>query len=307
MIRTAFVVMVFALTGLPAIAKPNEGPVVKPTDDPWTKTQSAVKRDPLKRPLLWSITKNGKTTYALGTMHVGVDAEARLPQIVWDKIDAAPAFAMETDTTDPVILGMGQRKAGTLHDDLGPAYWKKLEALIEPAVLRGLDKLSPAIAAAMLSVRGLPITPPMDGILLARASRLGKRIVYLEPAAKQAALLEKWMDIRTLKVILDAPDSGLKTTKEMLAAYVAGDESKLLALADSQKQQQLDHGFTEAEYQQSMEDMLYARNASWIAGIEAMHAGGGGFIAVGALHLVGKRSVLDLLAAKGYKVLRVTQ
>jgi uncharacterized protein YbaP (TraB family) len=36
-----------------------------------------------------------------------------------------------------------------------------------------------------------------------------------------------------------------------------------------------------------------------------MHAAGGGFVAVGVLHLVGPRSVADLLGRKGYKVTRV--
>src|SRR5688572_9060616 len=69
--------------------------------DPWQK--DAPKKDPLARPLFWSIEKDGKTSYALGTIHLGVDAEARLPQIVWDKIDALPAFAMETDLNDPAL------------------------------------------------------------------------------------------------------------------------------------------------------------------------------------------------------------
>ena len=37
-----------------------------------------------------------------------------------------------------------------------------------------------------------------------------------------------------------------------------------------------------------------------------MHAAGGGFIAVGALHLIGKKSVLEMLAAKGYKIARIS-
>ena len=43
------------------------------------------------------------TTYALGTIHLGVDPESRLPPVVWDKLDAARAFAMETDLSDPVL------------------------------------------------------------------------------------------------------------------------------------------------------------------------------------------------------------
>src|SRR5688500_7292588 len=55
--------------------------------DPWK--QDAPKKDPLARPLFWSIEEDGKTSLALGTIHVRVDAEARLPSIVWDKIDAS--------------------------------------------------------------------------------------------------------------------------------------------------------------------------------------------------------------------------
>src|SRR5688500_10624373 len=66
----------------------------------------AVPTHPLPRPLFWSIEKDGKTSYALGTMHGGVDAHERLPTIVWDKLDAAKTFAMETDTADPALASM---------------------------------------------------------------------------------------------------------------------------------------------------------------------------------------------------------
>jgi len=52
--------------------------------DPWSKPAAA--KDPLKHPLFWSIEKDGKTSYALGTMHMGVDPQTRIPQIVWQNI-----------------------------------------------------------------------------------------------------------------------------------------------------------------------------------------------------------------------------
>ncbi len=69
-------------------------------------------QDPLPRPFLWSAEKDGRTTYLFGTMHVGIDAEARLPRLIWDKLDAAGAFAVETDVTDPAITRMGGRAGG---------------------------------------------------------------------------------------------------------------------------------------------------------------------------------------------------
>jgi uncharacterized protein YbaP (TraB family) len=146
----------------------------------------------------------------------------------------------------------------------------------------------------------------MDTLLLARAQRGNKQIVYLEPAAAEAAVLEKWMDVKALKAMLDDVPGSERHIKEMLDAYATGDEPRMVKLSDDEKAEALKHGYTQAEYDASMQDMLYNRNASWIPVIEKMHAAGGGFIAVGAMHLVGPNSVLELLAKKGYKVTRVT-
>jgi uncharacterized protein YbaP (TraB family) len=271
--------------------------------DPWMK--QAPSEAPLAHPLLWSVEKDGTATYFLGTMHLGVEPD-RLPKLVWSKFDAAPTFAMETDLADPSIGDM-QRPAGKhLHAELSDAEWKKLEQALTPDVAQRLDALKPMVAATMLSMRGLPMTAPMDGVLLGRAKNQHKQLVYLEPAAKEEALLEKWMDMRALKDMLDDLELGQQRAKDMLAAYVAGDDHKLLALADSERDEWLKRGHDPAEYEREMDEMLYDRNASWIAPIEKLHAAGGGFVATGALHLVGKRSVLDLLAAKGYKVTRLT-
>lgn len=278
-------------------------PPAAPAADPW---QGAVPaKDPLPRPFLFAAEKDGKTTHLLGTMHIGVDPEARLPALVWDQVDAATSFAVETDVSDPAISRIGSRSSGTLRDDLGPDYWKKLEFAITPQLAQALLHKSATIPATMLALRGIPSTPPMDGILLARAKLRGKQIVYLEAAARQAAMLEKHLNVKALKLMLDDLGKVERQTKQLLAAYVAGDEAKFSEITDEQRRDAIAGGYTEAEYDDSMEDLLYRRNASWIAAVERMHAGGGAFVAVGAMHLFGKRSVLELLAAKGYQIRRV--
>jgi hypothetical protein len=305
-LRVGLLVTLVALVGNAACKKapdPRGQPAAPPAADPW---QGAVPaKDPLPRPFLWSAAHGGTTTYLLGTMHVGIDAESRLPQLVWDKLEAAPSFAVETNVTDPAILNIGGRASGTLRDELGPEYWKKLELAITPQIAQALVHKSAMIPATMLALRGLPPTPPMDGILLARAQNRGKKVVYLEPASRQAAILEKHLNARALKLMLDDLDKIEQQSRQLLAAYVAGDEARFIAITDEQRKDALAHGYTEAEYDESMEDLLYRRNASWIAQIEKMHAAGGAFIAVGAMHLIGKRSVLELLLQKGFRISRV--
>src|SRR5687768_5778365 len=60
--------------------------------DPWAPKIAA---DPLiERPLIWTATKDGKTTYLFGTIHAGFDADTQLPAWLKAKLDEAPAFAM---------------------------------------------------------------------------------------------------------------------------------------------------------------------------------------------------------------------
>jgi uncharacterized protein len=277
---------------------------VTPAADPWAKGDAA--HDPLKRPMFWSVEKDGKTSYVLGTMHMGVDPQTRLPKLVWQRFDEAKTFAMETDLGGSGGLDIALKGDKTLRDLLGDEYWKKLEAALGKDEAQRYLRLKPMIPATVLQMRSLPQTPPMDGVLLGRAINQKKNIVYLEKIEHQAAMLEKWMTPRALRDMLDDLAEGEKHAKEMFAAYVAGDDEKLLALTAQEREDFKKHGRSEKEYDAQMEDLLYKRNASWIAPIEKLHAEGGGFIAVGAMHVVGKRSVLDLLQQKGYKVTRIT-
>jgi uncharacterized protein YbaP (TraB family) len=266
---------------------------------------SGATATPLPRPLLWSVDRDGKTTYFLGTMHAGIDAETRLPASVWTRLHAATTFAMEADLDDPIMATLMKPTERSLRDELGADYWKKLEDAMGPSVARALDHMQPMIPAAALAMRGLPPTLPMDKALASRAASEHKQVVFLEPASRQLAILGKWMNVKALKMMLDELPDEERRARAMIDAYVEGDEHTLAAISDSEKADALQHGYTAAEYEQEMNEMLYNRNASWIDPLEKLHAAGGGFVAVGALHLVGTRSVLELLAQKGYQVRRL--
>lgn len=274
------------------------------TADPWK--QEAAKKDPLKAIFFWSAEKDGKTSYFLGTMHMGIDPETRLPQIVWDKLDAAKTFAMEADISDPKLAETLIRSSGELRDDIGDAHWTKLQTAVGPAMAQQMAKMTPMGAAALMSLKDLPKTSPMDGVLLGRAINQKKQIVYLEEGSLQVQVLAKHMGARALKMMIDTYEKGAAQAKGMLDAYIAGDPEAILKVTDEQRAESLKHGFTQREYDEQMEDILYKRNASWIAAIEKMHTEGNAFIAVGALHLIGKRSVLEMLEKKGYKIARIT-
>lgn len=257
----------------------------------------------LGKPLLWSVQKDGRTTYLLGTMHAGFNAEKQLPKWVWDKLTAATALAVETNVTDPRLMSMGVRQDGkSLRDELGEEYYRKLVAELGEG--SALDRMTPAGAISVLQLKNFPPAMAMDLMLLGEAESAGKKIVYLEDALHQLAVLDKWMDVRALKVSLDQLAKGKQQAAALLAAYVAGDEVKLGKLAE-QREEFLATGRTEAEYAEMMSDVLYRRNASWIEAIEKLHREEQAVVAVGALHLIGEQSVLKLLRARGYQIARV--
>ncbi len=257
----------------------------------------------LGKPLLWSAQKDGRTTYLLGTVHAGFNAEKQLPKWVWDKLAAASALAVETNVTDPRLMSMGVRQDGkSLRDELGEEYYRKLVAELGEG--SAIDRMTPSGAISVLQLKNFPPAMAMDLMLLGEAESAGKKIVYLEDALLQLAVLEKWMDVRALKVALDQVKKGKEQAAELLAAYTAGDDGKLGKLAE-QREEFLATGRSEAEYAEMMEDVLYRRNASWIDGIEKLHREEQAVVAVGALHLIGDKSVLELLRARGYQITRV--
>jgi uncharacterized protein len=258
-----------------------------------------------ERPLLWSAEKDGQKTYLLGTMHIGFNAEKQLPRWVWDKVRASHSFAVETDISDPQLMTTGVRRDGSsLREELGEAHWKKLEEQLG-AGANAAQHMTPAAVTSLLEIKGLPAAMPMDLMLLGEAEAADKKVVFLEPASLQVALLEKWIDIATLKAAIDERAAGKASTKELLAAYVAGDIVRIEAIANDREGWKKS-GRSDADYDVMMEDLIYKRNASWIEPIEKMHQEGNAMVAVGAMHLIGERSVLDLLERRGYKIARVT-
>jgi uncharacterized protein len=260
--------------------------------------------DPITRPFFYKVEKDGKTSYLLGTWHVGIDGEKQLPKSVWDAFAAAKTFAMEADPADPAMLTAVMRTDGTtLEDELGPEHWAKLEAQLGKDADR-VNKLKPAAAALLLQYKDLPQTMGMDLAFVTKAKAAQKQLAFLESAALQVELLHRWVDIRVLKQTIDDPDGTKRALADALAAYMIGDDATLAVMVID-RQQWTAAGYTEAEVDQFANEILVARNAAWIPNLEPLLAAGDAFVAVGAGHLVGAKSVVELLTAKGYTVTRV--
>jgi uncharacterized protein YbaP (TraB family) len=280
---------------VPATAPTGSGSAIDPAPAPGS---------PITRPFFYRVEKDGKTSYLIGTWHNGVDAEKQLPEAVWTALSSAKSFAMEMDPTDPLTLTGAKRTDGTtLEQELGAEYWARLEALAGNTV-QAMRGMKPFGAAMMLQFKDLPPTPSMDVTFATKARDAKKQLAFLEPAAHQIKLLEKWIDTRVLKHMIDDYDANKRMLEDALVAYMVGDDAALAAMAvprDTLKEA----GFSDAEVDQMTSELIYERNAAWLGQLEGLLAAGDAFVAVGAAHLIGPKSVVELLGANGYKISRV--
>lgn len=262
--------------------------------------------DTIDKPFLWSATKDGSTIHLLGTMHLGVDAAKQFPPWLWSRLQATDMLVLETDTKDPSLVTAIMRTDGkTLDQELGPETWAKLEAAIGAGMASGLRRFKASAVTAMLAIQGLPNTPAMDMVVAARAADAGKELVYLEKASFQMDLLDRYLGAPVLRAMLEDLQAVGAQNQQVLASYLAGDEEAMEALAKEASHWHA-QGYSKADFEKMLDGLLYDRNAAWIPQLEQAAARGKAFVAVGALHLVGERGVLDLLAKRGYTIARVT-
>lgn len=285
-----------------------------PAEDPWAnkapgpkapaEAKPAAGTEPvLQKPFFYVAQKDGHTAYLLGTMHLGVSMES-LPPTVLTAFAGVKQLFVEANVNDPAILVSVIRKDGkTLEDDLGKEHFAKFAAIVGEGQAAGAKRLKPAMAATLLQMQGLPQTGFMDMALVQKAKAAGTAVGYLEEATHQLALLEKWITAKAMIAMLDKIEEVKKNNQQLLDLYRAGDDATMLALAND-KSQADSFGISAEEQEAMMQDLLFARNASWIAPIEAAAAKEPVFVAVGALHLIGPKSVVELLQARGWQIER---
>ncbi|MEO0871533.1 MAG: TraB/GumN family protein [Pseudomonadota bacterium] len=264
-----------------------------------------------KGPALWKVADEDTTIYLFGTIHA-------LPSdIEWYDEDIAAALsASDTLVTeirmDPkgeqemqeLALAKGMFTDGTtlrslLSEEQVMAYDSALGGLGVPAA--AFDRFEPWMAGLTLTM--LPLLQqgysPDSGVEKVLLTKVGdKPQDALETAEFQLDLFDSLPQDKQVTFLMEAVE-GIDEAKAVLDAMVAewleGDAD---ALAELMNEGLEDPVIAEA--------LLYDRNAKWVEWIDTrLETPGTVFIAVGAGHLAGAKSVQDLLAARDIEVERV--
>lgn len=259
---------------------------------------------------LWAVRGKTNTVYLLGSLHL-LRANETLPASMEAAYRDAEHLVMEIDLDDlePAAVQQtmsqhGMLPAGsTLAQQLGPELYAQFEAetvrLGMPSTL--LQPLQPWLASIMLTQFQLMKLgfAPNSGVemrFVTRARADGKEVRGLETLDEQIKLLatlspdlQKQLLAQTLKQAAESETE----VESMLSAWRTGDATTLASYVE--------RGLK--EFPELYHPLTVERNRRWLARVEELLSAQDDYLViVGALHLVGKDGVVDLLKAKGYTV-----
>jgi uncharacterized protein len=259
---------------------------------------------------LWSIQGRDNTVYLLGSMHM-LRASDTLPAAIDKAYQDAESLLMEIDTDDldplatqRTTLELGLLpEAKSLQAELDPATYAKVAAYAREVGLdeQLLNRFRPWLAALTLTQLNLAKIgfDPSSGVemrLTARATADGKTIRGLETLEEQLGLLAALPEAQQRQFLLYTVEDSARVRQEidkLISAWRRGDVKALAAL--------LSEGFE--RYPELYRPLTIERNRKWIARIEDLLDDKDDYlVVVGALHLVGNDSVVELLEKKGYKL-----
>jgi len=258
-------------------------------------------------PLLWRV-EGPQPSFLFGTVHSTDSRMTTIAPVVFTSLDRCASFhpeiALSTDLPTQVAARLLQPDAPDLQSAMSPELWRRVLAagakLGLPEEL--LHRLTPGLAALLFAEPpgDVDFMATVDGQLYQRSESLGLKIVPLESVDEQLDLFDRLTRPEALALLRDSLadlEAGHPQFDRLLTAYAAGDEAAIAAaVADD---------FKDPSVRRLSEPLLYQRNQIMAGRAEPYLKHGGAFVAVGAAHLVGPRSIIAILRAKGLKISRL--
>lgn len=277
-----------------------------------TAAETAVEAAP-EGPALWKVADEDTTIYLFGTIHAlpkdvdwykGPIAEALGSSdafITEVMMDEKAAGRMQELVGTTAILPQGTTLRSLMTEEQRTHYETAMAKLGMPAA--AFDQFEPWYAGLMMTMlplmqQGYSPESGVEKVLTDHAK--GKKLGELETIDFQLGMFDSLPQESQIKFLVDAAeniDEIKPMLDKMVAEWLKGDADDLAELMNEDMDDPV-----------LMDELLYKRNANWADWIDTrLDTPGTVFIAVGAGHLAGKKSVQDVLETKGLTVVRVTE
>lgn len=258
--------------------------------------------------LLYKVSGKGlkKPSYILGTFHAICPTDMVPIEKLTGYVEQTEQLYLELDLDDPaVMLSMTralQLPAGkTLKDLYTAEQYAKVGTLLKDSVGLPIDAVK-GVRPSMLAIMAIT-SPKLAGCapaavdtLIMKAATDGKKPVFgLESVDAQIAALNSQpleKQAADLLKMAEDPQRSVSDLKRLMATYKEQDSAKLFAI--TAKEMDKEGNFRKR--------LLDDRNIDWIPKMQKNMAEKPTFFAVGAGHLGGRKGVIALLKAKGYKL-----
>ncbi|PZU61186.1 MAG: TraB/GumN family protein [Sphingobium sp.] len=263
-------------------------------------------------PALWKVQDADTTIYLFGSVHVLKPGTVWFEGPVKAAFDASGTLVMEMidpsqDEMAQQVAALGLARDGTaLSDRLAPDARARYQAAMQDAGLpwQSFEQFQPWMAAISLAVAplaklGYSQDAGVEKVLTDAAKAQGKAMEGLETPAQQlgyfAGLTQEQQVTFLNQTVADMP----KAENEfgtLVSAWAKGQSDRLA--------RQMNESLEETP--EIAEVLLFGRNARWATWIaDRMQRPGTLFVAVGAGHLSGPRSVIDQLKGLGLSAVRI--
>lgn len=258
---------------------------------------------------LWRIQSDDNTIYLLGSVHFLTKSSYPLPAACNQAFDESPVVVFETDIDQMDTPEFQNRiitlsllpQGDSMQNHLSPDTYRLLadrllQAGIEPSRFQQLKPWMAALTLATVHLAKLGFHPQygVDQHFFRKAGEKGKQIQALESVDFQIDLissLENYDPDIVVQKTLQEMDILETFMEDMYLAWQMGDCPKLGELNNKSFE-----GFPDL-----YENFISSRNKQWLPRILAfMEQDQNVLVIVGAGHLCGKDSLIEMLAESGY-------
>jgi len=263
---------------------------------------------------VWKVSNGEDVVYVGGTIHILPISEFPLPDTFSAIYEKSDTVVFEAELPDPSDFAAQQKimsaaaygKGESLKDELSEETYSALNAYLSTfgATADQLANLKPGMVASMLiameAQRSQLAGDGVDAYFTQLAKRDGKTMDYLETLDFQIQMMANMGEGEEDRFISETLTT-LPELKKLLTytiqAWRTGDTDAINTyVIDKFKR----------ESPASFDEVFTQRNENWVPQIEAMFGDEDQeFVLVGAGHLVGEGSVLQLLENKGYKIVQL--
>lgn len=266
-----------------------------------------------KPSFLWEVSSPTNKVYLFGTVHVGKRSFYPLPASVEEAMSRSTTYVVEADPTkyvseSEVVALTHYRPGDAINKHIPLPLLQRTGRLLEKfqISLEFANHMRPFMVGALISMKeferlGYEMTYGVEGYLIDAARRRGIPVLELESVTTQLGMLSN-LPPNLQEAFLDNAVSAVEKERlqdqliNVVQAWQSGDVNKMEQAAKDASRDTRNAGELDEILLTSRHPGMLTKIAGFLKEREPY------FVAVGSLHLIGPKGLVEQLRARGFQV-----